>query len=82
VTGTGLLPEVVRAGVEDRTLFEASETFGVVTLVLLIVVLIELEVVRAARRSGSDTAILAAVATPLLVAVVLTTVVRVSGLLG
>jgi len=79
---TGLLPEVVRAGVEDRSLFEASETFGVVTILLLIVVLIELEAVRAARRSGSDTAVLAAVAAPLLVAVVLTTFVRVTELLG
>ena len=79
---TGLLPEAVREGVEGQSVFEASETYGVVTLLLLSVLLLELEALRAARRPSSDTAVLAALAVPLLVAVVLTIFLRVSGLLN
>ena len=79
---TGLLPEVVREGVESRSLFDASETFGVVTLVLLIVLLMELEALRAARRSPGAAAVLQALSVPLLAVVGLTIVLRVTGLVS
>lgn len=79
---TGLLPEIVREGLDGRSLFEASESFGVVTLLLLVVVLIELEALRMTGRPISETAVLAALAVPLALAVMLTIFLRVTGLLG
>jgi cell division protein FtsW (lipid II flippase) len=78
---TGLLPDVVREAIHDRSIYSASESFGVVGLVLLVALLLELEALRVMHRSREHTVVLQAVALPLLVSVVLTIALRVTGLL-
>ena len=68
---TGLLPDVIRDAIESRSLFAASESFGVVTLVLLVVVLLEQEALLAAGTKLARLRVLSAVAAPLLVVVLL-----------
>lgn len=79
---TGLLPDVVRDGIERRSLFEASETFGAVTLVLLVILLVALQTRGTAQRSSGDTTVLAALAVPLLAVVALTILLRVTSLIS
>ena len=78
---SGLLPDVIREAIQSRTLYAASESFGVVPLVLLIVLLLEAEALRVMHRGRAHTAALEAIAIPLLVAVGLTVVLRVTELL-
>ena len=78
---TGLLPDVVRDAIQSRTLYSASESFGIVPLVLLVALLLEAEALRVMHRARVHTAVLEAVAVPLLVAVALTVVLRVTELL-
>lgn len=78
---TGLLPDVVHDAIQSKTIYAASESFGVVALVLLVVLLLELEALRMTRRSHGHTVALQAMAAPLLVAVLLTIFLRVTGLL-
>jgi uncharacterized protein (UPF0212 family) len=78
---TGLLPDVVHDAVQSKTIYAASESFGVVALVLLVLLLLELEVLKVTRRSHAHSIVVQAMALPLLVAVVLTIFLRVTGLL-
>jgi len=65
---SGLLPEVIRHAIGSRSLYGASESFGVVTLVLLVLVLLEREALRVAAARPQRLAALSAVAAPLFVA--------------
>jgi purine-nucleoside phosphorylase len=77
---TGLLPDVIRDGVEARSLYGASISFGVVALALLVVMLIESEALRVATPRSTTSTALSAVALPLLLAVMLTIAARVAAL--
>lgn len=78
---TGLLPDVIHDAINSKTVYAASESFGVVALVLLVVLLLELEALRVTRRSHAHSVVVQALALPLLIAVVLTIFLRVTGLL-
>lgn len=78
---TGLLPEVVRDAVQSQSLYSASESFGVVAFVLLIVLLLEQEALRVMRMAPERAAALSVLVWPLLVTVMLTIVLRVTKLL-
>ena len=78
---TGLLPPVVRQAIEDQSVYAASETFGVVALIVLVVLLLEWEALRVTRASSGRATVLSAVVVPLLLAVMLTVVLRVTALL-
>lgn len=71
----GLLPDAVREILQGKSVNGASESFGIVTLVLLVVVLLEREALRAAR--GRSTVALTAVAVPLVLVVLGTLLARV-----
>lgn len=77
---TGLLPDVVRDALQSRSLYSASESFGLVALILLVVLLLEVEMLRATRQGRDRSIVLAALALPLLLAVTLTIVLRVNEL--
>lgn len=77
---TGLLPDTIREAVQSRGDYPASESFGLVTLVVLGVVLIEREILRLVRASPARMAALFAAAVPLTVAVALTIGVRIADL--
>ena len=79
---TGLLPEVVHDAIRDTSVYEASESYGLVALVLLVVLLVELEALRVTRRAHRHSMVLQALVVPLLVAVGLTIYLRVAGLLN
>jgi len=76
-----MLPDVVRDAITGESLYEASESFGLVALVLLVVLLLEHEGLRAARVAPARATMLSALVVPLLIAVMLTIVLRVTALL-
>ena len=78
---SGLLPDVIREAVEARSVYGASTSFGVVSLAVLVVMLIESEAIRVARPGSATASALTAVAVPLLIAVMLTIGARVAALL-
>lgn len=78
---TGLLPTVVRDAVQDQSVYSASESFGLVALVLLVVLLLEQEVLRVVRAAPVRVTVLTALVVPLLIAVMATIVLRVAILL-
>jgi hypothetical protein len=78
---SGLLPEVIRHAIGSRSLYGASESFGVVTLVLLVLVLLEREALRVAAARPPRLAALSAIAAPLFVAAMLTIALRIAALL-
>lgn len=78
---TGLLPEVVRDTIRDQSLYSASESFGLVALVLLVVLLLEQEALRVMRTAPDRARVFSALSMPLLVAVMLTIILRVTALL-
>jgi hypothetical protein len=73
---SGLLPHVIRDAVTSKSVFGASQSFGLVTLTLLIVVLLEREALRALRVSRARLIGLSVASVPLLVAVALTIAAR------
>jgi hypothetical protein len=77
---TGLLPDVVRHGVQSRSIYAASESFGVVTLVLLLALLIEWQVLELRNVARPQFKALFAFALPLLLAVGLTIASRIEHL--
>jgi hypothetical protein len=77
---TGLLPHAIRDAIADRGDHGASQSFGVVTLVVLGIVLIEREVLALVSGSRARLRALFAVAVSLTVAVGLTIGVRVADL--
>ena len=78
---TGLLPQVVRDAIEGQSVYSASESFGIVAFVLLVVLLLELEALRVTHASSERATVLSALVMPLLLAVMLTIVLRVTALL-
>lgn len=78
---TGLLPDVVHDAIQRQSIYSSSESFGVVALVLLVVLMLELEALRVTRRPHDESVVVQAMALPLLVAVMLTIFLRVTGLL-
>ncbi|MDX6676922.1 MAG: hypothetical protein QOE31_974 [Solirubrobacteraceae bacterium] len=76
-----MLPDVVRDAITGQSVYAASESFGVVALVLLVVVLLEQEGLRVARTASSRATVLSAFGVPLMIAVMLTIVLRVTALL-
>jgi hypothetical protein len=79
---TGLLPDAVREVVGSRSTFSASESFGVVTLGVLVVLLIQWQVLQVMRPSRGRYLVLSSFSVPLLVAVGLTIAARIEVLLG
>lgn len=73
---TALLPHVISHAVKGKTVFAASQSFGVVTLTLLVVLLVEREALRVARAQPARVVGLSIVCAPLLIAVMLTIVAR------
>ncbi len=73
---SGLLPRVIRHAVISRSVFGASESFGVVALTLLVVLLIERELLQVARTDGTRRTGLSIFSLPLFVAVALTIAAR------
>jgi hypothetical protein len=73
-----LLPHLLRQTIATRTVFSASESFGVVTFVVLVVLLIEAEALRVAHAARGRHVTLTVVSVPLLVALALTIVARLS----
>jgi hypothetical protein len=78
---TGLLPAVVRDAIQGQSVYSASETFGIVAFVLLVVLLLEQEALRVTRVASVRITVLTAIALPLLVAVMATIILRVTQLL-
>jgi hypothetical protein len=78
---TGLLPHAIRDAIADRGDYGASQSFGVVTLVVLGIVLIEREVLALVWGSRARLGALFAVGASLTIAVGLTIGVRVADLL-
>lgn len=74
---TGLLPTVVRDAIEGQSVYSASESFGIVAFVLLVVLLLEQEVLRVMHAAPVRTMVLSALTVPLLIAVMATIVLRV-----
>lgn len=77
---TALLPDIVRDAIQSRSLYSASESFGIVALVLLVLLLLELEAWRVTDRPRDQWVALGVLAQPLLLAVVSTIVLRVTEL--
>jgi hypothetical protein len=78
---TGLLPHAIRDAIAERGDSAASESFGVVTLVVLGFVLIERELLAVVRGSRARLGALFAVAASLSVAVGLTIGTRIGDLI-
>lgn len=73
---SGLLPHIVRHAVAGQTVFAASQSLGVVTLALVIILMIEREVLVAGRVPRGRLIGLSVIAVPVLVAVALTIAAR------
>ena len=78
---TDLLPHIVRHAVTAKSVNAASQSFGVIALVLLVVLLLEVEAIRVLRRGSGRLVVISAVSAPLLVAVFLTIAARTALLL-
>ena len=72
----GILPHVVRHAVAGQTVFAASQSLGVVTLALVIILMVEREALRAGRIPRARLVGLSVIAVPLLVGVALTIAAR------
>lgn len=78
---TGLLPSGIQQALERQPLYDLSETYGIVTLVLLVLLLVELEALRVRRTSPGRATVVTALVVPLVLAVMLTITLRVTALL-
>ena len=78
---TSLLPPSVRDALESQSVYASSESFGIVAFVLLVALLLELETLRLLRGAAARAGVVSAFVVPLLLAVVLTIVLRVTALL-
>jgi hypothetical protein len=74
---TGLLPDAIRDAIAARGDYGASEAFGVVTLVVLVLVLVEREILRLTQAPRDQMATLYVVAATLTIVVALTVGVRI-----
>jgi hypothetical protein len=73
---TGLLPHLLRQGVTAKSVSAASQSFGVVVFVLLVLLLLELEAIRVLRRGSGRILTISIVSAPLFVALLLTIAAR------
>ena len=78
---TGLWPDSLADAITSRSVFAASESFGIVALVLLLLLLLEWDLLAVSRRSPSRVRAVSAVASSLIVVVLLTTGLRLIQLL-
>jgi hypothetical protein len=74
---TSLLPDAIRSSVTALDTYAASESFGVVTLAVLVLLLIEREALGMIRPGRLRLAALSAFAFPLFVAVAVTIAMRI-----
>ena len=81
-TATALLPAVVHKAIDEKTVFAASESFGVITLVLVIVLLLEYAALRGGSTTPARLRMLSAVIAPLFIVVMLTLVARIDALIS
>jgi hypothetical protein len=72
----GLLPHVVRHAVVGQTVFAASQSLGLVTLALVIILMLEREALVAGRVPRARLIGLSVIALPLLLGVALTIAAR------
>ena len=73
---SALLPDVVRDAIEAKSTYAATESYGVVALVLLIVVMVVRELLRARESEAGTVAALSAAVPPLCIVVLLAVAVR------
>lgn len=78
---SGLLPHVLRHAVAQRSVFGASESFGVVALALLVALMIEREALRVAGVSRARQIAFSICSASLLAAFALTIAARVADLI-
>jgi hypothetical protein len=71
----------VRGAITSRSVFASSQSFGVVAMVLLLVLILERELLAVLRAPRGPKTVLSAIAVPLLAVFVLTTLVRIGSLL-
>jgi hypothetical protein len=77
---TGLFPSAIRDAVEHRGNWHASQSYGVVLLAVLLVLLCELQALSLTRTSPDRRTILAALVAPLLIVFVAVTATRLADL--
>jgi len=77
----GLLPGALRAALAHHSVVAASESFGLVALVVALLLLTALELLRLSAERRRQLALLQAIALPLLVAFALTAAARIALLL-
>jgi len=73
---SGLLPHVIEHAISSKSVPFSSQSFGVVTLILLVVLLLEREVLQVSRFQPARRIALSAVSVPLLEALALTIAAR------
>jgi hypothetical protein len=73
---TGLLPHAVREAVQQKTVFAASTSFGLVAFVLVVILMLELESIVLVRPGLRRASGFGSFLAPLLIAVLLTIVAR------
>lgn len=73
---SGVLPHVIQHAVSSKSVSLSSQSFGVVTLTLLVVLLLEREALRVGRFQPARLIALSAVSVPLLLALALTIAAR------
>lgn len=78
---SGFLPHVLRHAVDQKSVFAASESFGVVALALLVALMIEREVLRMAGVSRARQITFSICSAPLLAVVALTIAARIAVLI-
>jgi hypothetical protein len=78
---TGLLPDAVREAVQAESVASASETFGVVALVVLLILLVEHEALRAGEGASARMTMVSAAMLPLLLTVTVMIGARVAAIL-
>ena len=78
---TGLLPDVLRDAIAGESTYAASESFALVTIVLLILLMVQRELLRARSVDDDPQRALSAFSVPLLAAVLMTIAARLAVLL-
>jgi hypothetical protein len=79
---SGLLPHAVQHAVSEKTVLSASQSFALISLTILIVLLVEREALRVVRAEPARVISLSIACLPLLVVVGLTLLARVAQVVG
>ncbi len=77
---TSLLPDVIRDAISSESIYHASESYGVVALVLLLVMLLHRDIAGASGEPALRQTTRSAFITPLVLVVLLTIGLRVAAL--